>query len=72
MLFGLMLVAAIVGGYSARFIHLPRVVGFVLGGVVLRIVLYTVIDPVEGDVEENDLSLDDDEDVGDESDEAVD
>lgn len=48
LLFGLMLVAAIVGGYSARFIHLPRVIGFVLGGVVLRAVLYTVIDPVEG------------------------
>lgn len=40
LLFGLMLVAAIVGGYAARLIHLPRVVGFLLGGVALRALLY--------------------------------
>ncbi|MGD2108772.1 MAG: CBS domain-containing protein, partial [Phycisphaerae bacterium] len=45
LLFGLMLVAAIVGGYAMRFVHLPRVIGFVLGGVVLRLMLDTAIDP---------------------------
>lgn len=55
LLFGLMLVAAIVGGYSVRFFHLPRVIGFVLGGVALRSVLYAVIDPVEGSPREQAL-----------------
>ena len=36
LLFGLMLVVAIVGGYAARSAHIPRVVGFLVVGVVLR------------------------------------
>lgn len=35
----MMLVAAIVGGYSARFLRIPRVVGFLAGGVALRALL---------------------------------
>ena len=48
LLFGLMLVSAIVGGYGARLVHIPRVVGFVLGGFGLRAVLYDVLDVEEG------------------------
>ncbi len=36
LLFGLMLTAAIGGGYAARLVHIPRVVGFLLGGVSLQ------------------------------------
>ena len=36
---GLLLFAAIVGGYAARFVHLPRVVGYLLAGVALRFAL---------------------------------
>ena len=50
LLFGLMLAAAIVGGYAARMIHVPRVVGFLFGGVVLRASLSTVLGS-EGDEE---------------------
>lgn len=39
LLFGLMLLAAIVGGYAARSVHIPRVVGFLLGGVALNLLL---------------------------------
>lgn len=38
--FGLMLVAAIVGGHVARSFHIPRVVGFLLGGMILRAILH--------------------------------
>ncbi len=48
LLFGLMLVSAIVGGYAARLVHVPRVVGFLLGGVALRFLLYTVFDAADG------------------------
>ncbi len=48
LLFGLMLVSAIVGGYAARLVHVPRVVGFLLGGIALRFLLYAVFDQVEG------------------------
>lgn len=49
LLFGLMLVAAIVGGYAARWLRVPRVVGFLVGGVVLRMVLYTLLDEANDD-----------------------
>lgn len=39
LLFGLMLLAAIVGGYAARLVRVPRVVGFLAGGVALRAAL---------------------------------
>ncbi len=48
LLFGLMLGAAIVGGYAARLVHLPRVVGFLLGGVALRVLLHGVSGATEG------------------------
>ena len=44
LLFGLMLVAAIVGGYLARWVHVPRVVGFLLGGVALQFALSQAFD----------------------------
>ena len=39
LLFGLLLLAAIVGGYAARMVHMPRVVGYLLGGVALQFIL---------------------------------
>ncbi len=42
LLFGLMLVSAIVGGFIAHSVRVPRVIGFLLGGVALRVVLYAV------------------------------
>ena len=39
LLLGLLLLAAIVGGYSARLLRIPRVVGFLVAGVVLRCIL---------------------------------
>jgi len=42
MLFGLMLLAALLGGYAAHFCRVPRVVGFFLAGVALRGVIYSV------------------------------
>lgn len=39
LLFGLMLVAAIIGGHLARLVHVPQVIGILLGGIVLRAVL---------------------------------
>ena len=50
LLFGLMLAAAIVGGYAARMVHVPRVVGFLLGGVALRASLSTILG-TDGDEE---------------------
>ena len=43
LLFGLMLLAAIIGGHVARMVHVPRVVGFLLGGVGLQFVLRTAV-----------------------------
>lgn len=43
LLFGLMLVAAIVGGYLARALRIPRVVGYLLAGVALRLLLYGLL-----------------------------
>ncbi|UCE58983.1 MAG: CBS domain-containing protein [Phycisphaerales bacterium] len=40
LLFGLMLLAAIVGGHIAHLIHCPRVIGFVVCGAILRGVMY--------------------------------
>ncbi|MBU0718882.1 MAG: hypothetical protein KJ749_11585, partial [Planctomycetes bacterium] len=48
LLFGLMLLAAIVGGYAARFVHVPRVVGFLLGGIALRLILHALFVPEPG------------------------
>lgn len=48
LLFGLMLLAAIVGGYAARTVHVPRVVGFLVGGMGLRLLLYGVLIPDDG------------------------
>ncbi|MFQ5424781.1 MAG: CBS domain-containing protein [Phycisphaerae bacterium] len=44
LLFGLMLIAAIVGGYTARAVRLPRVVGYLAAGVGLKALLYAVLD----------------------------
>ena len=49
LLFGLMLVSAIVGGFVARSVRVPRVIGFLLGGVALRAVLYAVYAPSGGE-----------------------
>ncbi len=43
LLFGLLLLAAIVGGYAARMVHIPRVVGYLLGGVGLQFLLRRAI-----------------------------
>ena len=42
LLLGLLLLAAIVGGSSARLLRIPRVVGYLVSGVVLRFVLTAV------------------------------
>ncbi|MCH8854462.1 MAG: cation:proton antiporter, partial [Planctomycetes bacterium] len=39
LLVGLVLLAAIIGGHTAHFFHIPRVVGFLLAGVILRALL---------------------------------
>ncbi len=43
LLFGLMLLAAIVGGYAAKSVHAPRVIGYLLGGLGLRWALLTIL-----------------------------
>ena len=48
LLFGLMLLAAITGGYAARWLHIPRVVGFLVGGVALRQILIVLLTPADG------------------------
>ena len=48
LLFGLILLAAIVGGFAARRVHVPRVIGYLLGGIVLRRILDVLFVPVEG------------------------
>ena len=48
LLFGLMLLAAIVGGHSARRVHVPRVIGYLLGGIVLRWILQVLLHPADG------------------------
>ena len=55
LLFGLMLAAAIVGGYLARLVHVPRVVGFLLGGVALRAALSAVVGAVGDESSHTDL-----------------
>ncbi len=49
LIFGLMLVAAIVGGHAARFGHIPRVVGFLVGGIGLRAALSAAVASGEDD-----------------------
>jgi len=43
LLFGLILLTAIVGGYAARLTHVPRVVGYLLGGVALNAILQATV-----------------------------
>ena len=43
LLFGLMLAAAIGGGYAARALRVPRVVGYLLAGAGLRLLLYRLL-----------------------------
>ena len=52
LLFGLMLLAAIAGGYAARWVHVPRVVGFLVGGVALRQLLLFLLVPEAGEHQE--------------------
>jgi len=42
LLFGLMLLAAIIGGHAARWLHVPRVVGFLVGGALLHATLNAI------------------------------
>jgi Kef-type K+ transport system membrane component KefB/CBS domain-containing protein len=46
LLFGLMLLAAIVGGHAAKSVHVPRVIGYVLGGLALRWMLVALLPAV--------------------------
>ena len=55
LLFGLMLIAAIGGGYAARFVHIPRVVGFLVGGLGLRLVLQWTLGITEGSLDDEAL-----------------
>lgn len=50
LLFGLMLIAGIAGAYAARWVHVPRVVGFLLSGIALRTVLYFALSAHEDDI----------------------
>jgi len=43
LLFGLMLLAALIGGHLAHLAHVPRVVGFVVAGVLLRAALHAAV-----------------------------
>ena len=44
LLFGLLLLAAILGGYLARALRLPRVIGYLLAGAGLKLVLHAALD----------------------------
>jgi CBS domain-containing protein len=43
LLFGLILLAAIVGGYAARWLRIPHIIGFLLGGAGLRATLHALL-----------------------------
>ena len=49
LLFGLMLAAAILGGYLAHLVRVPRVVGYLIAGIVLKAALHGLLqtDPLE-------------------------
>ncbi|HNQ24135.1 MAG TPA: cation:proton antiporter, partial [Phycisphaerae bacterium] len=47
LLLGLMLLAAIVGGYAAHVLRVPRLIGFLLAGVALRAILHAEHVPAE-------------------------
>ncbi len=47
LLFGLMLIAGIAGGFAARWVHVPRVVGFLLSGIALRACLHYALESSE-------------------------
>lgn len=51
LLFGLILLAAILGGFTARMVQVPRVVGYLLAGLALRAALGRLVAPVEGGIE---------------------
>ncbi|MFQ5412194.1 MAG: CBS domain-containing protein [Phycisphaerae bacterium] len=55
LLFGLMLAAAIAGGYVAHALRIPRVVGYLLAGVGLKVLLYRLLEIEPGDPREVDL-----------------
>ncbi|MEE9293354.1 MAG: CBS domain-containing protein [Phycisphaerae bacterium] len=55
LLFGLMLAAALIGGYAVRLVHVPRVVGFLLAGVGLRVLLYGLAAQDDGGIETRSL-----------------
>ncbi len=57
LLFGLMLVAAIVGGYAARFVHVPRVVGYLIAGIALRYVLLVSLDTGDSEAVARELAV---------------
>lgn len=44
LLLGLLLLAAIAGGHAARFCRIPRVVGYLAGGVTLRAILLALVE----------------------------
>ncbi len=48
LLFGLMLLAAIIGGFAARWVHIPRVIGYLTGGLALHGLLLALLAPVGG------------------------
>ena len=50
-----MLLAAIAGGHIARWFHIPRVIGFMLGGIALRVFLYELLSVREGEPVERQL-----------------
>ncbi|MCH7526734.1 MAG: CBS domain-containing protein [Planctomycetes bacterium] len=54
-LLGLMLLAAIAGGYSARLLRVPKVVGYLVGGLALRFVLVTILRRAEGNGDPDEL-----------------
>ncbi|MCP4591431.1 MAG: CBS domain-containing protein [bacterium] len=45
LLFGFMLVAAVLGAYAARRARLPRVVGYLAAGIALKVILMRLLDP---------------------------
>lgn len=49
LLFGFMLMAAVLGGYAARWVRVPRVVGYLLFGIGLKLMLHRLLDPAGTD-----------------------
>lgn len=55
LLFGLMLVAAIAGGYIAHLVRVPRVVGYLLAGCALKIILHRLLEITPDSAAEHEL-----------------